>query len=292
MHAPKITIVTPSFNQANYLEETIRSVIEQQYPNLEYIIIDGGSTDGSVDIIKKYAAHLAYWVSEPDAGQTSAINKGFGRATGDVVAYLNSDDLYLPGSLAAIAGEFSSRNCQWIAGACSFFGTDRTYYENRRPPFFRARWFDHCPLAQPAVFWRRCLFSRYGYLDESLHYSMDYDFWLRLIVGGERCHYLNKPLAAFRWHDESKTITQESAFAEEDRIIKERHFVQLPAFEHILAKHFTRVGESKLGFARASSLREAGRRRDGLTCFAGTILKYPPSILTRAFLTTATRVLS
>ena len=119
---PKISIVTPSFNQVQFLEETIRSVLLQGYPNLEYIIIDGGSTDGSIDIIKKYSRWLRYWVSEPDSGQSNAINKGFAKASGEIFGYLNSDDLYEPNALKIISSYFMNNSaCNLLAGECTVF---------------------------------------------------------------------------------------------------------------------------------------------------------------------------
>jgi glycosyltransferase involved in cell wall biosynthesis len=289
---PTISIVTPSFNQAPYLEETIQSILNQQYPNLEYIVIDGASKDGSVDIIRRYEDRIAYWISEPDSGQTAALNKGFTRATGDVVGYLNSDDLYLPGGLARVGTEFVDPHRRWLAGACSFFGEAGTYYEHRKPPRFRARWFDHCWLAQPAVFWRRSLFQQYGFFDESLHYSMDYDFWLRLVVGGERCCFLDHPIAAFRWHEDSKTIGRRSGFEPEDTLLMEKYVPMLPRRERMLARHFARLGRSKTSFAKASSLRDSRQRWKAMKVLTRAIAQYPPGIASRAFLKTAARVLS
>ncbi|HET8592888.1 MAG TPA: glycosyltransferase family 2 protein, partial [Solirubrobacterales bacterium] len=115
--APKLTVVTPSFNQGRFIGRTIRSVLDQGYPNLEYVIVDGGSTDGTVEVIRRYEDRLAWWVSEPDEGQTEAINKGIERTDGEIVAYLNSDDYYLPGALARVVEAFAATERRWVAGA-------------------------------------------------------------------------------------------------------------------------------------------------------------------------------
>src|SRR4051812_33606750 len=156
---PRITVVTPSFNQAQYLEQTIRSVLDQGYPNLEYIVIDGGSTDGSVDILRRYDDELAYWVSEPDAGQSWAINRGIERATGDVVAYINSDDYYLPGAFAHAMPLFADTGIRWVAGTCEYRNEDGTldvlWVPKRptgpRPGWIRNIWY----VPQASSFWRR-----------------------------------------------------------------------------------------------------------------------------------------
>lgn len=206
MNFPKISIITPSFNQGNYLEDTILSVINQNYPNLEYIIIDGGSSDNSVEIIKKYEGEIDYWISEKDDGQSDAINKGLKRATGDIVAWLNSDDLYLEDTLSTVSKIFSENpHVDLIYGDVLNFnentGKESVWVVHEFEPLdFLKRTYIH----QPAVFWRNAVHNDVGYLDTSLYYQMDYDFWMRIFFK-KKTLKINKSLAKFRIHDTSKT---------------------------------------------------------------------------------------
>ena len=184
-HQMAITVVTPSFNQAEYLEATIRSVLLQNYPNLEYLVVDGGSTDGSVEIIRAYAPHLGYWVSEPDRGQAHAINKAFARATGDVLCWLNSDDTYQPGTLHTVGSMLhDGSGVLAITGHCL-----RVHVDSRPPHVLRGafrsrddllRFWRRYSMHQPSVFWRRELTDEVGLLDESLDLILDFDYWARL----------------------------------------------------------------------------------------------------------------
>ncbi len=182
---PKISIVTPSYNQGKYLEKTILSVIEQGYPNLEYIIIDGGSTDESVEIIRKYEQHLAYWVSEPDRGQSHGINKGFERATGEIFGWLNSDDWYHPGALKTVGETFAANP---DAGAVVGAG-DMVYEETGNIVLIEAfpvtieslcRSVLGQYFMQPSCFFTKMAWAQAGPLDESLHLAMDTDLWLSI----------------------------------------------------------------------------------------------------------------
>lgn len=206
---PRVSVVTPSYNQGQFLEQTIRSVLLQGYPNLEYIVIDGGSTDSSVEIIRKYEPWLAYWISEPDRGQSHAINKGFQRATGEVCAWLNSDDVYLRGALGEAALGFVKDPERSLvygnlvlvdeAGAVQGF--------MRAPAFSLEGLISHNYISQPSAFMRTTAVEKAGYVDESYHLCMDYDLWLRLAAQGKVAH-LDTTLAAFRTHSESKTSMQ------------------------------------------------------------------------------------
>ena len=205
---PKVSIVTPSFNQASFLEQTLRSVLEQDYPNLEYIVIDGGSTDGSVEIINKYADQLAYWQSQPDQGQTDAINQGFTRASGEILAWLNSDDLLLPGAVNAAARALQAHpEAAMVYGDALLINAEgktigkfpaaQTDYRKLR------RGYVHIP--QQASFFRADLWQQVAPLDVSFYFAMDYDLWVRLAALAPLV-YVPELWAAFRLHGAGKSI--------------------------------------------------------------------------------------
>ncbi|NOX62618.1 MAG: glycosyltransferase [Chloroflexi bacterium] len=225
---PRVTIVTPSYNQASYIEATLRSVLLQGYPNLEYIVIDGGSDDGAVDIIRKYEPWLAYWVSEEDRGQYHAINKGFARSTGEIMAWLNSDDMYLPGGLArAVLAMKSQPERPWVTGLKAFWDESDRLTHRGRPQkfnrlFIRAGLYEGRRLGwiqQESVLWARWLWERAGaYLDDRMQYAADYELWRRF-ARYANLYQLSESIAGFRMHSRQKTASNmDKYFAEVDSL--------------------------------------------------------------------------
>jgi glycosyltransferase involved in cell wall biosynthesis len=227
---PKISIITPSWNQGPFIERTIRSVLDQEYPNLEYIVMDGGSADGTIDILKKYEGRLN-WISEKDKGQADAINKGITRATGDIIAYLNSDDIYEPDALRKVADHFSGHpETMWLTGQCRII--DEQDREIRRPitayKNFLLRHYSYSlllvtnPVSQPATFWRRTVTSEFGHFDETEHLVMDYDYWLRI---GKKYPpaVLDDYLAGFRVYAASKTSSSFLTTFERELVLARKH---------------------------------------------------------------------
>lgn len=205
---PRLSIITPSFNQAPFLEATLRSVLDQGYPDLEYIVIDGGSTDGSVEIIRRYADRLAYWVSEKDNGQSEAINKGLARATGEILAWINSDDTYLPGAFEAQAGYLCAYpEVDVVYGDCVYTTADGQLLQNAYGrPFSLTELLRFTIPYQPTLFMRRTAIERAGLLDPAYHYAMDSEYWLRLHAAGARFAYHPQLVATYRLHGASKTV--------------------------------------------------------------------------------------
>ena len=211
-----VSIITPSYNQAAYLEQTLISVLEQDYPRLEYFVMDGASTDGSVEVIRKYADKLTWWVSEKDSGQADAINKGLARATGEIVAWLNSDDYYLPGAiLGAVKAFHENPDVVLVYGnmlAVDEHGDTINMLKYNQLTLEDLLCFQI--IGQPAVFFRREAYERAGRLDPSYHYFLDHHLWLRIALQGQILH-MDETWAAARYHPEAKNRMKAAEFGRE-----------------------------------------------------------------------------
>lgn len=213
---PLVTIVTPSYNQARFLEQTMRSVLEQDYPNIEYMVADGGSTDGSVDIIKKYSDRLKWWVSEKDNGQAEAINKGFARAKGEITAWVNSDDYYMPGAVSSAVKAFSDHpEAGFVYGNVQVVDKDEKILNQ----LTYGNWglkdlLSFHIIGQPAVFIRRSLLEKVGYLDQTYHCLLDHHLWIRLAEQSGMA-YIPSLWASAHYHEDCKNLAIASEFGRE-----------------------------------------------------------------------------
>jgi glycosyltransferase involved in cell wall biosynthesis len=258
---PKISIVTPSYNHATFIEATIRSVLLQGYPNFEYIIIDGGSTDGTVDIINKYEEHLTYWVSEKDAGQYDAINKGFAKSTGDIMFWLNSDDMLCPWAFHVAATVFkqcldiewltSSRPLLWSqAGLCIAAElidgfSKKTFYQGRN---IKRNHYFHFHIQQESTFWRRSLWLRSGgCLNADIDYAGDFDLWARFWEFSDLV-CINAPLGGWRHHGDQKVLNDYQRYLVEAAAVLQRYAYPTPSsfqirIRSILTELFPRLSQ-------------------------------------------------
>jgi glycosyltransferase involved in cell wall biosynthesis len=204
---PLVSIVTPSLNQGRFLRRTIESVLSQSYARIEHIVRDGASTDGSREILASYAGRV-WWVSEPDAGQSAALNLGFAEARGEIFAYLNSDDILLPGAVDAVVQHFlRNPQCDLAYGDADYIDeNDRVIGAYSTAEYSFARLAEENVVCQPAAFWRARIARRVGPFNEALRYAMDYEYWLRIARGGGRIEYVPRKLAASRLHPGAKTL--------------------------------------------------------------------------------------
>jgi len=247
---PLVSIVTPSFNQGRYLEQTILSILEQDYSHIEFILMDGASTDESLEIIQQYANRLSYWESQPDKGQAHAINKGFRRANGEILGWLNSDDFLLPSTVRTVVEAFSEQpEVDVIYGRLERMdATGRVVptpiLPKDRITFGKEYVIGECVVNQPGCFWRRVIMEKVGLLNECLVYNMDYEFWIRMALAGAKFHRLPQVVAQFRLSDSSKTVTHSAAMAKE----------QIKVLDELLAQTDL---PKKLGLSRKQVQRKA-----------------------------------
>lgn len=275
-----VSIVTPSYNQAKYLEQTMLSVLDQDYPHIEYIVIDGASTDGSVDIIKKYADKLAYWTSEKDSGQADAINKGFTRATGEIVAWLNSDDYYLPGTVSAAVKAFEEN-----PDAVLIYGNMLAVDKNGKT--FNTLNYKQLTLedllcfqiiGQPAVFMRRPALQKTSGLDPTFHFLLDHLLWIQLAQHGKLLH-VDHIWSAARYHAEAKNRAKAAEFGREafrilDVVSQDEH----------LASVLTKVNRRAHASAHrvdARYLLDGGLPAKSLAAWFRALSIHPPTALAR-----------
>lgn len=229
---PKISIITPSYNQGNFIEVAIQSVIEQNYPNFEHIILDNCSTDKTLEILQKYDNHLI-WKSEPDKGQSDALNKGFSMATGDIVGWLNADDKYLPGCFHKIANCFAEYPESDIAyGDYRWVNEKGDVFQSRREidfDQFILKYLHVLYIPSTSTFFKRRIFDEGNFLDDSFQYAMDYEFFLRLALKRYKFIHVHSYLADFRWHTENKSVVALKKQINEQEIALLRH-------DHLLQK--------------------------------------------------------
>lgn len=273
----KLSIVTPSFNQGRFLEQTIHSVLNQDHADIEYIIIDGGSTDDSVDVIRRHEDRIAYWVSEKDRGQAHAINKGLEKATGDVFAFINSDDLYLPGAFRAVMEYFREHpECEWLCGETILFGTERqTILEPTRVPKSAAHALSWAyKAAQPGMFWKRGILKE-GF-QERWRYCFDNEMYARLLIRGHKCEYLPVPVAAYRYHPESKTVAEGDLFDREFDDITEMYQKELKGAQR-------RWTMATLLIRRSIQASQTGDTKASAKYLLRSLLIHPEGIISRPF---------
>jgi hypothetical protein len=275
-----VSIITPSYNQARYLEQTIQSVLGQSYPSIEYILIDGASTDVSIEIIKKYAAKFAFWVSEKDNGQAEAINKGFARASGDIVAWLNSDDYYLPDTVSAAVKVFEE-NPHVVLVYANMLAVDelgRTFNILKYKPLTLEDLLCFQIIGQPAVFMRRAALQKTGGLDPSFHFLLDHLLWIQLAGYGKILH-VDQTWSAARYHAEAKNRAKAAEFGREAFRILEI-VEQDAALAPILAK-VKRRARASAHRVDARYLLDGGQPSQALLAWAKALFIHLPTALAR-----------
>ena len=294
VNAPRFSVITASYNQAAFLEETLRSVREQGRDDVEHLVLDGGSTDGSVDVLRAHDQTLAYWRSERDAGQPSAWNDGVRRSRGRFVAFLNSDDVFKPGALAEMARLADANpDADWLIGGTQYFGEgsrDLSYAGSapRRPSdvlYFRT----YAP--QPGQFFRRDLVERVGPFDEGLHFAFDFDFFVRCALAGARPVSSRRIVAGFRFHGASKTVTQDDVQQRETRAVEARYWPAIERREGWRARRARDVYHGSFALGDVRSTIASGGRAAALRALGGVVVEHPRVVATRAFAGTVQRLL-
>ena len=299
----KISIIIPSFNQGAFLEETLASIFAQGGIECEVLVFDGGSTDQTVEVLRRHDKNLYYWESTPDRGQTHAINKGLARMSGDVWMYLNSDDLLLPGALATVAELFADRSIMWVAGECDIFDTNGIIGDVRpglmaRAKDYLAPWSRSSQYVFPfsgACYFRREVADRLGLFDESYKYSMDIEYCCRAIFEGDGLRQTTIPnvLARWRWHAESKTMSRGIAYAfrAEEVRIAQKYAHYLPPGDRAELETEIREQLKWLPVRESMWLLGEGRNQDALSLLLHAVGASPSLFLSRYWLGALRRVI-
>lgn len=276
--SPLVSIVTPSFNQADFLDLTLRSVLGQDYPRIEYLVADGSSTDGSVEIIQRYAERLVWWVSEPDRGQADAVNKCLARVQGEIIGWVNSDDLLLPGVVSAVVQAFAAHpEASMVFGdVVSIDERGQTINQMHYGAWGLDELMTFHIIGQPGVFFRRSALQQAGGLDLDYHFLLDHQLWLRLAQTGEM-HYLPQPLAVARYHAAAKNISHAARFGEEAYRIVAWMQTQPP-----LAERFARLNKRIWAGAHrfnARYLLDGGQPGAALKSYGRSLALHPQTAL-------------
>jgi glycosyltransferase involved in cell wall biosynthesis len=252
-----IAIVTPSFNQGKYIRATIESVLSQPIQNLEYLVVDGGSTDETLDLLRNFDTRVK-WISEPDKGTADAINKGFKSVGGDILGWLNSDDIYYQGALEIVQAFFEENpGVDVLYGDANHIDANGSFIEKYpTEPWSWERFHDICFISQPATFFRRSIVQKFGALDTRYPHCVDYELWIRWAKAGAKFHYLAKTLAATRLHSEAKTVGKRLACHEDINNILRDHLGKVPArwvlnYAYAAADHWGVPREDQLRFTGA-----------------------------------------
>jgi len=242
MRLPRISVVTVSYNQARFIEATLRSVLDQKYPNLEYIVIDGGSTDGSVEIIRRCEGQLHYWISERDNGQTEGLIKGFNAATGDVLCWLNSDDMFEPWTLNEVGSFFcENQDVNVVYGNATGIDVDGKQLGHKKEHgFSRFIWMhDYNYIPQPSTFWRRRVYEEVGGLDPSFDLAMDADLWIRM-AEVTSIHHVARDWSRMRLYPEQKNQRLRVESNKEDLVIRDRYLGEMSNLHRISSKYLAK----------------------------------------------------
>jgi glycosyltransferase involved in cell wall biosynthesis len=275
-----VSIITPSYNQAPFLEQTIQSVLEQDYPHIEYIVVDGGSTDDSVEVIKKYVDRLAYWISEKDSGQAEAINKGFARANGEIVAWLNSDDYYLRHTISIVVRCFE-QNPDVILVYGNMFAVDgngQTINVLKYKQLSLEDLLCFQIIGQPSVFFRRSALEKVGWLDPTFHFMLDHHLWIRLAQQGRILH-IPQVWSAARYHPQAKNRARAAEFGREAFRVLEWAKKQ-PDLAEVVSKVKRRALASAHRYD-ARYLLDGGQTAAALGAWFRALFIHPPTALGR-----------